>query len=234
MKRTLLSIAMSLVVTTIAVGVVAAQQQSQPAQATPSAQQAPAAAPRLPASPRGLAATQVGGKWEPPAKPGDVPRPVGWKWISVDYGRPILRGRTNIFGSGAEYGKKVNDDGPVWRAGANQTTRFKTEVPLVFGAKTLPAGEYSVFVDLKPAAWTLIFSNQPYQQKYDQNNKTETWGAYNYDPKFDVLRVPMKVSKSAVSVDQFNIEFVNMTTGGGTLLMVWETTAASVPFKVGQ
>ncbi len=232
MKRLMLRVAVVMFVAAVAAGTLIAQQQAQPA--LPPQMQQPASAPKLPASPRGLAATQVGGKWEPPAKPGDSPRAVGWKWITVDYGRPILRGRTDIFGAGAEYGKKVNDDAPVWRAGANQTTRFKTEVPLDFGGKTLPAGEYSVFVDLKPGVWTLIFSNQPYQQKYDPNNKTETWGAYNYDPKFDVLQVPMKVSKSAVSVDQFNIEFLNMTTNGGTLMMVWETTAASVPFKVGQ
>lgn len=235
MKKVVSLVAVVMLLSVLAVAAAMAQQSQPPAQA-PQAQQPaqPAAAPRMPASPRGLAATQVSGKWEPPAKPGDAPRPTGWKWITVDYGRPILRGRTNIFGTGADYGKKVNDDGPVWRAGANQTTRFKTEVPLVFGTKTLPAGEYSVFVELKPAAWTLIFSNQPYQQKYDPNNKTETWGAYNYDSKFDVLRVPMKVSKSVVSVDQFNIEFLNMTASGGTLMMVWEKTAASVPFKVAQ
>ncbi|MGE5357804.1 MAG: DUF2911 domain-containing protein [Bacteroidales bacterium] len=235
MKRLTSFVAVVIFVAAVAAGVAAQQQQSNPT-APPQMQQQPAAAaaPRMPASPRGLAATQVGGKWEPPAKPGDAPRATGWKWITVDYGRPILRGRTDIFGSGPEYGKKVNDDGPVWRVGANQTTRFKTEVPLVFGGKTLPAGEYSMFVDLKPGAWTLIFSNQPYQTKYDPNNKAETWGAYNYDSKFDVLTVPMKVSKSAVSVDQFNIEFINMTAGGGTLMMVWETTAASVPFKVAQ
>jgi hypothetical protein len=195
------------------------------------AQQAAAPAP-MPASPRGTAATQIGGKWVV-EKEGAAPRYREGKWIVVDYGRPILRGRTDIFGSGADYGKKVNDDGPVWRAGANQTTRFKTEAPLVFAGKTLAAGEYSVFVDLKPGAWTLIFSNQPHQTKYDPNNKTETFGAYNYDPKFDVLRVPMTTSTGALSIDQFTIAFVDMTQQGGTLAMAWERTVATVAFTVG-
>jgi hypothetical protein len=195
------------------------------------AQQAAAPAP-MPASPRGTAATQVGGKWVV-EKEGAAPRYREGKWILVDYGRPILRGRTDIFGSAADYGKKVNDDGPVWRAGANQTTRFKTEVPLVFGGKKLPAGEYSLFVDLKPGAWTLIFSTQPYQTKYDPNNKTETFGAYNYDPKFDVLRVPMTTSTGALSIDQFTIAFVDMTQQGGTLAMAWERTVATIAFTVG-
>jgi hypothetical protein len=196
------------------------------------ARQAPAPAP-MPASPRGTAATQVSGRWVV-EKEGTAPRYRDGKWIIVDYGRPILRGRTDIFGAGAEYGKKVNDDGPVWRAGANQTTRLKTEAPLVFAGKTLPAGEYSLFVELRPGAWTLIFSNQPYQTKYDPNNKTETFGAYNYDPKFDVLRVPMQTSVGSLSIDQFTIAFVDMTPQGGTLAMAWEKTVATVAFGVGQ
>ena len=195
------------------------------------ARQAAAPAP-MPASPRGTAATQVGGKWVV-EKEGAAPRYREGKWIVVDYGRPILRGRTDIFGSGADYGKKVNDDGPVWRAGANQTTRFKTEAPLVFGSKTLAAGEYSLFVELRPGAWTLIFSTQPHQTKYDPNNKTETFGAYNYDPKFDVLRVPMTTVTGSMSIDQFSIAFVDMTQQGGTLAVAWEKTVATVAFTMG-
>ncbi len=90
----------------------------------------------------GTAATQVGGTWAK-ATPEAEPRYTGGKWIEVTYGRPVLRGRTAVFGTGADYGKKVSDGVPVWRAGANLTTRFATEVPLVFGGKTLAAGEYS-------------------------------------------------------------------------------------------
>jgi hypothetical protein len=209
------------------VGLVSAQQPSQSPPA-PQAQQAP----RIPASPPGQAATQVGGKWVVP-KPDDDPRYTDGKWIIIDYGRPILRGRQDIFGAGADYGKGVNSGAPVWRVGANTTTRIRTETPLVFGDKTLAAGSYSVFVDLKPGAWTLIFSNQPYQQKYDPANKTETWGSFNYDSKSDVFRVPMTVKTGADSVEQFTIQFVNMTGSGGVLEMAWEKTIAQVPFKVG-
>jgi hypothetical protein len=218
------------------VGAIAlAQQPATPAPAPAPAQQAVAAPapPPMPASPRGTSATQVSGKWAA-AKPGASPRYSDGKWIVVDYGRPILRGRTDIFGAGADYGKKVNDGAPVWRAGANQTTRFRTEAPLVFAGKTLPAGEYSLFVDLKPGAWTLIFSSQPFQTKYDPNNKTETWGSAGYDPKFDVLRVPMETTETKVSFDQFTIVFIDMTAQGGALGMWWEKTAARAAFTVGQ
>ena len=153
---------------------------------------------RKPPSPAGTAATQVGGKWTTPNKEGERSL-EGGKWIEISYSRPILRGRTNIFGKGADYGKLVNGGAPVWRAGANNTTRIKTEVPLVLGGKTLPAGEYSLFVDLKESGWTLIVSKQAYQQNYDANEKLATYGAYNYDPKFDVLRAPMKMAVPQVS-----------------------------------
>jgi Protein of unknown function (DUF2911) len=175
------------------------------------------AAPRRAASPPGTAATQVGSKW-----------------IEITYSRPILRGRTDIFGTGADYGKKVDASAPVWRAGANQTTRLKTEVPLEIGGKKLEPGEYSLFVDLKESGWTLIVSTQPYQEKYDPNEKAKTWGAYNYDPKFDVARVPMKMVTPQVSADQFTIGFVNMTDKGGAIAMAWEKTGAVAPFTVAQ
>ncbi len=216
-------------------GSIALAQQAPPPPAQPAApaQQAatPAPAP-MPASPRGTSAIQVGGTWAAP-KPGAAPRYRDGKWITVDYGRPILRGRPDIFGTGADYGKAVSAGGPVWRAGANQTTRLKTEVPLVFAGKALPAGEYSVFVDLKEGAWTLILSTQPFQQKYDPNDKTATWGSYSYDPKFDVFRVPMKTAAAPVSIEQFTIGFVDVTAQGGTLSMWWDKTVATVPFTVG-
>jgi len=200
--------------------------------AAPAPVPAPNPAPRVQPSPGGTAATQVAGKWAE-EKPGAEPRYKDGKWITVTYSRPILKGRSNVFGSGAEYGKKVSSGSPVWRAGANQTTRFKTEVPLVLGGKTIPAGEYSLFVELKEAAWSLILSTQPHQQKYDPKDKTATWGSDGYDPKFDLVKTPMKLTKTAVSFDQFSIEFVNMTQEGGTLAMWWDKEMAMVDFKVG-
>jgi hypothetical protein len=183
-----------------------------------------------PASPPGTAATQVGGKY---VQGPNGQSYQGGKWIEVTYGRPILRGRQNIFGLGADYGKTVSDGVSVWRAGANQTTRLKTEAPLIFDGKTLPAGEYSVFVELKEKGWTLVVSSWPAQQKYDPNNKEALWGAYGYTPDKDVLRVPMKIDALPFSMDQFTIAFTDMVAGGGKFVMMWEKTMASVPFKAG-
>jgi Protein of unknown function (DUF2911) len=187
--------------------------------------------PRRPLSPAGTAATMVGGTWSAPNEKGERKFTTG-KWIEITYSRPMLRGRTAIFGKGADYGKAVNDGAPLWRAGANQTTTLKTEVPLEIGGKRLEPGEYSMFVDLKESAWTLVLSKQPRQEKYDENEKMKTWGAYNYDVKYDVARVPMSMVTPKVSLDQFTIGFVDMTDQGGKIAMGWEKTGAVVPFKV--
>lgn len=184
---------------------------------------------KLPASPRGSAAIEVGGKWTTVK---GQQRYEGGGWIVVDYGRPLLRGRQNIFGSGADYGKVVSDGVSVWRAGANDTTRLTTQKTLVFGKNVLKPGVYNVFVELKENEWTLVLSTQPVQPKYDPNDKVLLYGSYNYDPKFDVLRVPMRLSNSPNQIEQFTINFVDVTNTRASLVMAWERTVATIDFLI--
>lgn len=185
---------------------------------------------KLPPSPQGQASVQVGGRWEKTDSGGQ--RYVDGKWIVVDYGRPLLRGRASIFGSGADYGKTISDGVSVWRMGANDTTRLTTQVPLVIGGKTLAPGVYNAFAELKSGAWTLALSTQPRQPKYDPNDKVLLYGSYNYDPKFDVLRAPMTVRQGDQTVEQLTIGFVNVTATTATLSVAWEKTVATIDLKV--
>ena len=183
-----------------------------------------------PLSPHGTAATQVGGSWT--AEKDGESRYSGGKWIEIDYSRPVLRGRKDIFGSGADYGKKVNAGAPVWRLGANQTTKLTTEAAIVLGGKTLAPGSYALFAELKESGWTLVVSTQPTQAKYDPKDKSAIWGSYGYDTKYDVVRAPMQMKKLDHSVDQFTIAFVDGNEKGGAIAMAWGNTAAIVPYTV--
>ena len=178
---------------------------------------------KLPASPRGSAAIQVLGAYE-------KDRYVNGQWITVDYGRPILRGRQNIFGSGAGYGKIANPDAPIWRAGANDSTQLTTQASLTIGGTTLQPGVYNVLVDLKESGWTLVMSTQPRQPKYNPNEKVLLYGAYNYDPKYDVLRAPMRVSTLPMSFEQLTIGFSDVRKDAGTFFIAWDKTMGSVDF----
>lgn len=194
-----------------------------------------------PMSPDGSAQTQVLGKWVKGDRPAfTLGRETyqGGKWIEITFGRPLQRGR-DLFGSSENYGKAANDVGapgfpppPVWRAGANVTTRLKTEATLTFGAKKVPAGEYSLFVNLdKPTEWTLIVSNWTAQAKFNPQDKTALWGAYGYTPDKDVARIPMKVDPLPFAVDQLTWTFLDMTNDGGRVALMWGKSLGSAPFK---
>ncbi len=185
---------------------------------------------KLPPSPAGQAAIQVGGRWDKTAEGGQTYR--DGKWIVVDYGRPLLRGRKEIFGAGADYGKTVNAGAPVWRAGANNTTRLTTQAPLQIGGTTIAPGIYNVFVDLKPGNWTLVLSTQPVQDTFDPSDKVRLSGATNYDAKFDVLRAPMTVRASDASIEQFTIGFSNLSEAGALLSIAWEKTVATLEVRL--
>ena len=184
---------------------------------------------KLPPSPPGQAAVQLGGAWE---KTAEGSRYKDGKWVLLDYSRPLLRGRKDIFGAGDEYGKQVMDGTAIWRAGANDTTRLTTQVPIQIGGKTVQPGVYNVFVDLKPGNWTFVLNTQTIQEKYDPNEKVKLYGAYNYDAKFDILRAPMTVRATDASIEQFTIAFVNVSDNRATLTMAWEKTMAAIDVAV--
>jgi hypothetical protein len=178
-------------------------------------------------SPEGTAAAQVGGKYVPGP---ENPIYQGGTWIEILYGRPLKRGR-DLWGSGADYGKKLNDGAPVWRAGANVSTRLKSDVPLVIGGKTVPAGEHTMFIDLKPNAWTLIVSNWAANPTFP-GTKDALFGAFDYTIAKDVVRTPMKLETLPYSTEQLTWSFADMTENSGRLVMTWDKMMASVPFTV--
>ncbi len=194
--------------------IVAAQAEAQPQTET-----------RRIASPAGVSATEVGGRYDERAGY------VGGKWIEVRYGRPIKRSR-DLFGP-ADYAEALNDGAPVWRAGANVSTRLNTEVPIVIAGRTIAPGEYSLFIDLTSDNWIFIVSTWPAQTRgYDVNDKTALFGAYDYTPDKDVVRVPMKRETLPYAFDQLSWEFLDVTDKGGRLAIIWDRQLASVAFEI--
>ena len=192
--------------------------------------QAPA---RRPLSPDGIASVHVLGTWEKTERQQFTlggERYVGGSWIDIMYGRPMLRGRDAFTGVGAEYGKAAYAGAPVWRAGANDSTRLRTSIPLAFGRTTVPAGEYSIFIELKsPTEWTFIvssFAKAPFGAPVTEG----LYGAFNYTPEKDVARAPMRVDALPYRLEQLTWEFIDMTATGGRMAIMWDRTIGSVPF----
>ena len=177
-----------------------------------------------PASPAGAAATQIGGYFDPRSGY------VNGGWIEVRYGRPLRRGR-DIFGP-PDFIAFLNDGAPVWRAGANLTTRLITELPLVIDETRLDPGEYTLFIQLGPERWILIVSEWPAQERYDYHDRTALFGAYGYTPDKDVLRTDMTLQPLPMSFEQLSWQFLDVTPEGGRLALFWDRQMASVPFQV--
>jgi hypothetical protein len=141
---------------------------------------------------------------------------IGGKAISIKYCAPSVRGR-KIFGDGG----RISHDPhyPVWRAGANEATALHTDADLDIGSLHVPAGDYTLFVDVSnPEQWTLIVSK-----------KTGEWGLA-YDNTADLGRVKMEMSKPAALVETFKITLSGAGADSGKLEMVWEKHIASVAF----
>jgi hypothetical protein len=131
--------------------------------------------------------------------------------ISIEYGRPSLKGRPEA---------QVMPPGKEWRTGADEATTLTTDKPLKFGTLTVPAGSVTLYTVPGDKEWQLVVSK-----------RTGQWGV-PYPSGEDLGRVPMKVSKTAAPVEQLTIS-VDDTPAGGTLRVEWGNTSASVPFTVG-
>jgi hypothetical protein len=137
-----------------------------------------------------------------------------------------------MFGSGATYGDGFLLGAPIWRIGANLSTRFHTGADLMFGNQRLPAGEYSIFADLAEGEWTLVFSTWGVKLTFPENNPDALWGSYGYTTEKDVLRTTMAVQTIPRSADQLIITFTDMTQEGGDFTIWFDDQMASVPFTI--
>ena len=136
---------------------------------------------------------------------------IGLTDITIDYHRPLVRGR-KIFGGVQAYGE-------VWRAGANLNTTIEFTDAVTIDGKPLPKGIYGLHFIPGPSSWVVIFSK----------NST-AWGSFTYDEKEDALRVTAVPRKIELQ-DALSYEVVEPSPNSCVITMQWENVA--VPFKVG-
>jgi len=145
---------------------------------------------------------------------------INGKSITIDYSSPRVKGREGkIFTKDGLISK--DKDYPFWRAGANDATTLKTPGNIMIGDLMIPAGTYTLFVDISdPANWTLVVSKD-----------VGEWGL-NYDKTKDLGRVKMKMAKPTSLVE--NMTWTIAATHGmnGTITLEWENVSASVSLMV--
>jgi hypothetical protein len=125
------------------------------------------------------------------------------KKITIDYGQPHARGRDVL--------PLVPTTAP-WRAGANTSTSFTTDVDLVVNRTPVPRGTYTLYVQRTDKGAQLIV-----------NRQTGQWGTV-YDAKQDLARVDMRVRTLSQPLDALQITLVPTPASmKGVLRIVWGT-----------
>jgi hypothetical protein len=138
---------------------------------------------------------------------------LGGKAVSVEYGRPSLKGR-----SVAELLDQLKP-GDFWRLGADKSATFSTAADLQFADVTVPSGEYSLWAQRgEDNSWKLVFNKQHGQ-----------WGT-THDASQDFASVPLKESKAANSAEMVTISLTKQG-GGGVIAIQWGDMKLTASFK---
>ncbi|MGH7512444.1 MAG: DUF2911 domain-containing protein [Gemmatimonadales bacterium] len=137
---------------------------------------------------------------------------IGAATFSVDYGRPLARGRT-LLGNVISYDR-------VWRTGANAATQLTTSAPITLAGLALPAGTYTL--------WTV-----PHVSRVDLivNRQTGQWGT-EYNRSQDLGTAPMTADSAEPPVEKFTISIEASDARHGTLAMAWGTFRWTAPIVV--
>ncbi|MFY9556201.1 MAG: DUF2911 domain-containing protein [Blastocatellia bacterium] len=136
---------------------------------------------------------------------------VKGKTITIDYGRPSLKGR-DIF--------SMVQPGMVWRLGMNQATQIETTGDLVVAGTVVKAGKYTLWAKKTGAdSWTLAF-----------HPKTGVWGQPELKDGY-IAELPLKTEKAGESAEQFTITLADK--GGKAAIRIhWGTAALTGSFDV--
>lgn len=138
---------------------------------------------------------------------------VGDARIGIEYGRPSKRERA-IWGALVPWGR-------VWMPGADEATTLTTNVPLVFGDLTVPAGDYTLYTLPKAESVTLIVS-------------TETGQFHTvYHQDRDLGRVPMVLSAATPAAERLTFA-VEPGPEGGVLKLIWDDREYAAAFTLGR
>ena len=124
------------------------------------------------------------------------------KKISINYGRPSLRGRDLL---------SMAPVGTVWRLGMNEATQIDSAADLTVGGKAVAAGKYTLWLKKTgDNAWTLNF-----------HPKTGVWGAPELKEGY-IAEAPLKFEKAGDSAEQVTITLSD-NKGNAGIKIQWGT-----------
>lgn len=137
---------------------------------------------------------------------------IGHALFTIDYGRPLMRGRT-LLGDLIPYDR-------VWRTGANAATQFTTSAPIILGGLQVPAGTYTLFTAPHASGVDLIV-----------NKRSGEWGT-EYNGSFDLGKAKMISEVATAPVEEFTISVNPVDARHGKLVFEWGSFRWIAPIEV--
>lgn len=135
--------------------------------------------------------------------------------LEIDYGRPSLRGRGGPFGEIVAF-----DD--TWTAGANASTRLRTSKEIVLGGVRVPAGFYSVWLEVVDGAqWRMML----------HEDTTQFHAPHVPIDEEQIVFAATRASSEEI-VQTLRWSFEDLRWDGGTLTMAWGAERIRVPLEV--
>jgi hypothetical protein len=148
------------------------------------------------------------------------------KKVTVEYGRPALKGRSV---------KDLLAQLPanrVWRAGVDQATTLTTESDILIGGKKVPAGKYTLYLHAPEggAAYNLLVNRDlgvPLKTIFaaaPPDRADLLWPHIEDYPSIqdkEVARVALKSVAPASPLDLFLIGMAPATGGASTITLTW-------------
>lgn len=137
---------------------------------------------------------------------------IGDAILTVEYGRPLMRGRT-LLGDVIPYDR-------IWRTGANAATQFRTSAPIRLGGMQVPAGTYSLFTAPHTNGVDLIV-----------NKATGEWGT-EYNGLLNLGTARMISEVTTTPVEEFTISIIPGGRRQGQLVFEWGPFRWIAPIEV--
>lgn len=139
---------------------------------------------------------------------GEAKATVGGASVSIDYGRPSLKGRDPM---------QMMQPGQVWRLGSDAPTTIESDQDLLFGNTRVPKGKHILLARLaEPGKWFLVVSGK---------------SANQYEPSAKLAEVPMKLESINDPMQDLTIK---LTGEGkqGVIEIVWGTSRLVASFTL--
>jgi len=141
------------------------------------------------------------------AERGSAKATINGAHLTIDYGRPMLRGRDML---------AQLKPGQLWRIGADAPTTLESDKDLDFGGTVVPKGKHILLAKLvEPGKWTLVFSSK---------------SVFQYEESAKIAEVPLTFQEANDSDEMVTLKLTDQD-GSGVLEIAWGKMRLTTSFK---